>query len=91
MPDNGFQILMFTHQDAEVWSDLALILWAAGLRVTAAWTVATERESVGIKQGNYVQDTVLLVLRKRAGDERSDLADIFPEIQREVRRQVESM
>jgi hypothetical protein len=34
---------------------------------------------------------VLLVLRKRAGNERGDLADIFPEIQREVRRQVESM
>ncbi|MGH2604051.1 MAG: DNA methylase, partial [Dehalococcoidia bacterium] len=82
---------MFTHQDAEVWSDVALILWAAGLQVTAAWTVATETESSGIKQGNYVQGTVLLVLRKRNGEERGDLADIFPEIQREVRDQLNSM
>lgn len=91
MPDNGFQIVMFTHQNAEVWSDVALILWAAGLQVTAAWTIATETESSGIKQGNYVQGTVLLVLRKRQGNPRGDLADIFPEVQAEVRRQLASM
>ena len=49
MPDNGAQIVMFTHQDANVWADLAMILWAAGLQVTAAWCIATETESVGIK------------------------------------------
>ena len=42
MPDNGLQLVMFTHQSAAVWADLALILWAAGLRVTAAWCIATE-------------------------------------------------
>jgi adenine-specific DNA methylase len=42
MPDNGCQIVMFTHQNASVWAGLALILWAAGLRVIAAWTIATE-------------------------------------------------
>jgi hypothetical protein len=35
MPDNGIQVVMFTHQDAGVWADLAAIMWAAGLRVTA--------------------------------------------------------
>ena len=44
MPDNGMQIVMFTHQDAAVWADLTLIFWAAGLRVTAAWTIATETD-----------------------------------------------
>jgi adenine-specific DNA methylase len=39
MPDDGAQIVMFTHQNTGVWADLALILWAAGLRVTAAWTL----------------------------------------------------
>ena len=68
MPDNGLQIVMFTHTDAEVWADLALILWAAGLRVTAAWTIATETDASGLKQGNYVQGTVLLVLRKQTGN-----------------------
>ena len=38
MPDHGLQIVMFTHQDVSIWADLTLILWAAGLRVTAAWT-----------------------------------------------------
>ena len=64
MPENGFQVVMFTHQDASVWADLTLILWAAGLRVTAAWTIATETESA-LKEGNYVQGTVLMVLRKQ--------------------------
>jgi hypothetical protein len=35
MPDNGFQVVMFTHQDVGVWADLAEILWASGLQVTA--------------------------------------------------------
>jgi len=91
MPDNGLQVVMFTHQDAEVWAGLALILWAAGLQVSAAWTIATETESAGIKQGNFVQGTVLLVLRKRRGERRGDLSDIFPEVQAEVRRQLDAM
>ena len=45
-PNGGLQVVMFTHQDASVWADLTLILWAAGLRVTAAWTVAY-RDRVG--------------------------------------------
>ena len=68
MPDNGFQVVMFTHQDVGVWADLAEILWAAGLQVTAGWCVATETESA-TRVGNYVQGTVLLVLRKRLGNE----------------------
>jgi len=32
------------------WADLALILWAAGLRVTAAWCIATETDSA-LKEG----------------------------------------
>lgn len=91
MPDNGYQIVMFTHQDAEVWGDLALVLWAAGLQVVAAWTIATETESTGIKQGNYVQGTVLLVLRKRQGELRGDMSDLFPDVQSEVQRQLEAM
>ena len=42
MSDNGMQIVMFTHQDVSVWADLTLILWSSGLRVTAAWNIATE-------------------------------------------------
>lgn len=91
MPDNGLQVVMFTHTNAEVWADLALILWAAGLRVTAAWTIATETDASGLKQGNYVQGTVLLVLRKQTERKWADLADIFPEVQTEVERQLAFM
>ena len=41
MPENGLQIVMFTHQDGSVWADMANIFWGAGLRVTAAWYIAT--------------------------------------------------
>lgn len=91
MPDNGFQVVMFTHSDPDVWSDVALVLWAAGLQVTAAWTIATETGTTGIKIGNYVQGTVILVLRKRQGTLRGDMSDLYPDIQAEVNQQLESM
>ena len=90
MPDNGLQVVMFTHQDATVWADLTLILWAAGLRVSAAWTIATETESA-LKKGNYVQGTVLMVLRKQTSEETVFLDELVPEVETEVERQLKSM
>jgi len=90
MPANGYQVVMFTHQDAGVWADLALILWASGLRVTAAWCIATETSSA-LKEGNYVQGTVLLVLRKQTGDDTAFLDEIYPKVELEVKRQLASM
>ncbi|MBW2165399.1 MAG: DNA methylase, partial [Deltaproteobacteria bacterium] len=90
MPDNGIQMVQFTHQDSSVWADLAMILWAAGLKVTAAWTIATETSS-GLKKGNYVQGTVLLILRKRLSSEMAFLDEIYPEIEDEVRQQLDYM
>lgn len=87
MPDNGMQVVMFTHQDAGVWADLAGILWAAGLRVTAAWNVVTETESA-LKAGNYVQGTVCLVLRKRDGDTNARQMELEGEIEQEVKREL---
>ena len=89
-PDNGFQVVLFTHQDASVWADLALILWASGLRVTAAWTIATETESA-LKEGNYVQGTVLMVLRKQTAEDTAFLDEVVPEVETEVERQLASM
>ncbi len=90
MPDEGLQLVMFTHQDAGVWADLGMILWAAGLRVTAAWTIGTETTS-GLKQGNYVQGTVCLVLRKRLEDRRAWIDELYPEVEDEVKRQLDTM
>ena len=90
MSDDGMQVVMFTHQDSAVWADLALILWAAGLRVTASWTIATETESA-LKEGNYVQGTVLMVLRKQDADDTAFLDEVVPEVETEVERQLASM
>lgn len=91
MPDNGMQLVMFTHQDPAVWADLGMILWAAGLKATAAWTISTETEAAGIKKGNYVQGTVCLVLRKRISDEPGFLDEVYPLVEDEVKRQIASM
>lgn len=91
MPDNGLQMVMFTHQDPAVWADLGMILWAAGLKATAAWTISTETDAVGIKKGNYVQGTVCLVLRKRVANEPGFLDEVYPLVEDEVKRQIASM
>ncbi|MXW50607.1 MAG: DUF1156 domain-containing protein [Gammaproteobacteria bacterium] len=90
MPPNGLQVVMFTHQDASIWADLTLILWAAGLRVTAAWTIGTETP-FGTKEGNYVQGTVLMVLRKQVSEEQVFIDEVVPEVESEVERQLKSM
>jgi adenine-specific DNA methylase len=90
MPDDGLQLVMFTHQDSGVWADLGMILWAAGLHVTAAWTIGTETTS-GLKEGNYVQGTVLLVLRKRLHEETAWLDELYPKVDDEVRAQLSLM
>jgi putative DNA methylase len=90
MPNNGLQIVMFTHQDAGVWADMAGIFWGAGLRVMSAWYIATETTSE-LKKGGYVQGTVLLVLRKRQGSESVYKDELVLEIKSEVARQIETM
>jgi hypothetical protein len=91
MPDNGLQMVMFTHQDPSVWADLGMILWAAGLKSTAAWTINTEYAAVGVKKGNYVQGTVCLVLRKRIINEPGFLDEVYPLVEDEVKQQIASM
>ena len=90
MPDNGLQIVMFTHQDAGVWADMAQIFWGAGLQVMAAWYVATETTSES-KKGGYVQGTVTLVLRKRKAQNRGYKDEIVQEVKAEVADQIDTM
>ncbi|MHB1421391.1 MAG: DNA methylase, partial [Bacillota bacterium] len=70
---------------------LTLIVWSAGLQVTAAWNIATETDASGLKEGNYVKGTVLLVLRKQTTEETAYIDDIYPDIEDEVKRQIQSM
>ena len=90
MPINGAQIVMFTHQDTGIWADLASILWSSGLRVTAAWCIGTETDSA-FKEGNYVQGTVLLILRKQISEDTAFLDEIYPQIEAEVKSQLDFM
>ncbi len=90
MPDNGIQVIMFTHQSGSIWADMANIVWASGLQVTAAWYVVTETDSA-LREGSYVKGTVLLVLRKRLGVQKTTRDDLAWEIQEEVQKQVDAL
>ncbi len=90
MPANGLQIVMFTHQDAGVWGDMAQIFWGAGLQVMAAWYVSTETTSE-TKKGGYVQGTVTLVLRKRKDGEHGFKDEVVQEVKVEVAEQIDTM
>ncbi|MFV9689755.1 MAG: anti-phage-associated DUF1156 domain-containing protein [Desulfobacteria bacterium] len=90
MPDNGIQVIMFTHQSGSIWADMANIVWASGLQVTAAWYVVTETDSA-LRVGSHVKGTVLLVLRKRMGTHKTTRDDLAWEIQEEVEEQVKAL
>ena len=91
MPENGYQCVMFTHSSVKVWVDITNILWASGLQVVSAWCVATET-ATSFREGNYIQGTVLLVLKKRLlRSKRGSKQEIMPKVKVEVERQVHSM
>lgn len=90
MPDNGIQILMFTHQSGTIWADMANIIWASGLQVTAAWYVVTETDSA-LRTGSNVKGTIILVLRKRHQELETYRDDLGWEIEEAVKEQVEAL
>jgi putative DNA methylase len=90
MPDNGLQVLMFTHQSGSIWADMANIIWASGLRVTAAWYVVTETDSA-LRQGSNVKGTIILILRKRHEEMETFRDDLGWDIEEAVKEQVESL
>jgi putative DNA methylase len=90
MPDNGIQVLMFTHQSGSIWGDMASIIWASGLQVTAAWYVVTETDSA-LRQGANVTGTIMLVLRKRQQSLATFRSDLGWEIEEAVQTQIESL
>lgn len=90
MPHNGRQVVMFTHQDAAIWADMASIVWGAGLQVSAAWYIATETTSE-LKKGAYVQGTVLLVLRKRTSTASAYRDELVQEVKSEVVNQLDTL
>jgi putative DNA methylase len=90
MPDNGIQVLMFTHQSGAIWGDMANIIWASGLQVTAAWYVVTETDSA-LRRGANVKGTIILVLRKRHQDLETFRDDLGWEIEEAVKEQVDAL
>jgi len=90
MPDNGIQVLMFTHQSGSIWADMTSIIWASGLQVTASWYVVTETDSA-LRQGSNVKGTIILILRKRHQQLEAFRDDLGWEIEGAVKEHVESL
>jgi putative DNA methylase len=90
MPENGIQVLMFTHKSGSIWADMANIVWASGLQVTAAWYVVTETDSA-LRQGANVTGTILLILRKRTERLVTFRDDLAWEIKEHVKEQMDSL
>jgi putative DNA methylase len=92
MSDDGIQVLMFTHKDTDVWEDLAMIMWAAGLQVKQVWSVATETSGAGIRVGNFVQATYNMILRKRPRKAPMGFVDlVIPQINDRVKEVITHM
>ena len=91
MSENGMQVLMFTHKSTDVWEDLALIMWAAGLQVKQVWSIATETAGLGIRSGNYVQSTYNMVLRKRTSTKMGFVDFITPQVNNRVKEIITRM
>ena len=90
LPENGLQIVQFTHQDAKTWSDMAQIFWGAGLQVVQDWYISTETTSE-LKKGGYVQGTHMIVLKKRQGEQSGFQDEIIHGIREAVERQITEM
>lgn len=91
MPEDGIQVLMFTHKSTDVWEDLALIMWSAGLQVRQVWSVATETAGLGTRSGNYVQSTYNMILRKRTGSKVGFIDFITPQVNKRVKEVITRM
>lgn len=91
--DGGYVAIMFTHQSTQVYAMLVDMLLQTNLKVLNAWSVSTETEAAGLKEGNYVQSTVTIILQKDPKS-RKDLA--FPQelrqpTRKEIEKQIEDM
>ncbi len=87
MPNNGIQVLMFTYKGGSIWADMANIIWASGMQVTAAWYVVTETDSA-LRQGANVTGTIMLILRKRHQQLEAFRSDLGWEIEEAVEQQI---
>ncbi len=91
-PD-GILTVMFTHKRVDAWDALAMALIQAGFHITASWPVHTESEhSLHQAQKNAAQSTILLVCRKRAGDDGAVWwDDLRGELARRVRQRAQEL
>jgi len=91
--DGGYVAIMFTHQSTQVYAALVRTLLQTNLKVLNAWSVSTETEAGGLKEGNYVQSTVTIIMQKdpKSRKQRAFPQDLVLSTRNEVERQINQM
>jgi len=89
----GYVAIMFTHQSTQVYAALVNMLLQTNLKVLNAWSVSTETEAGGLKEGNYVQSTVTIIMQKdpKSRKQRAFPQDLVLSTRNEVERQINQM
>jgi len=91
--DGGYVAIMFTHQSTQVYAMLVNMLLQTNLKVLNAWSVSTETEAGGLKEGNYVQSTVTIIMQKdpKSRKQQAIPQDLVVSTRNEVQRQINQM
>jgi len=91
--DDGYVAIMFTHQSTQVYAMLVNMLLQTNLKVLNAWSVSTETEAGGLKEGNYVQSTVTIILQKDPKSRRDQafIPELIQQTRREIEKQIDGM
>jgi len=91
--DGGYVAIMFTHQSTQVYAMLVNMLLQTNLKVLNAWSVSTETEAGGLKEGNYVQSTVTIIMQKDTKSRKQEAIpqDLVLSTRNEVQRQINQM
>ena len=89
MPDNGMQMVMFTHQDPAVWADLGMILWAAGLKPPLHGPSARRPRLEALRRATMFRAPCALFCANALGSEPGFLDEVYPLVEDEVKRQID--
>ncbi len=83
--DEGLIVTYFAHSSPEAWIELVEAGWRrAGLRVTRAWSIATESAQRVIARGKTaLESSIIVVWRKRRGGDSERIGE-YVEVYREA-------
>jgi adenine-specific DNA methylase len=72
--DDGVLTLMFTDREIRAWNTISKALIQSGFTITASHPIKTEMtDGIGAKKGQKVESSILLIARKRDGENENNI------------------